>query len=162
MWYKDLELAELGQEYIRLPVSVAMVTKDHRALLWYASEPERTAATIEKFSPKDAKTFLEVHKTYARMAREIFFMEMYAPPLPFEEKKAILERSEEGRQYLQWQPYSINEVVSELFEHDAVRGMFAFLSALRGYEIDSKGLGMMIPAAIASGVNSSETTSLIE
>ena len=153
MWYKDLELAELGQEYIRLPVSVAMVTKDHRALLWYASEPERTAATIEKFSPKDAKTFLEVHKTYARMAREIFFMEMYAPPLPFEEKKAILERSEEGRQYLQWQPYSINEVVSELFEHDAVRGMFAFLSALRGYEIDSKGLEMMIPAAIASGVN---------
>ena len=31
--------------------------------------------------------------------------------------------------------------------------MFAFLSALRGYETDSKGLGMMIPAAIASGVN---------
>jgi hypothetical protein len=40
MWYKDLELAALGQEYIRLPVSVVMLTQDHKALLWYANAPE--------------------------------------------------------------------------------------------------------------------------
>ena len=46
MWYKDLGLAEMGQEYIRLPISVAMLTRDHRAIIWYGNEPEKTAASI--------------------------------------------------------------------------------------------------------------------
>ncbi|MDP6085973.1 MAG: NAD(P)/FAD-dependent oxidoreductase [Nitrospinota bacterium] len=153
MWYKDLEMAEMGQEYIRLPISVGMLTRDHRALVWYADEPEKTAASIGRFSGKDAETFLKVNKKYAKMAREIYFWEMYSPPIPFEEKKAILERSEEGRLYLEWQPYSILDVVKEFFENDTVRGMFAFLSVIRGFEVDSKGMGMVIPASIASGVN---------
>ncbi len=153
MWFRDLGLAELGQEYIRLPVSVAMLTRDHRAIIWYANEPEKTAASIGRFSPKDAKTFLEVNKQYAKMAREIFFLELYSPPMPFEKKKALLERSELGRLYLEWQPHTIDEVVSVLFEHDAVRGMISFLSVIRGYEADARGMGMVIPAAIASGVN---------
>jgi len=153
MWYRDLKLAEMGQEYIRLPVSVAMMTRDHRAILWYANEPERTAASIGRFSAKDAKAFLEVNKTYAGMAREIFAHEQYAPPLPFARKKALLERSLPGRQYLEWQPYSINDAFSRIFENDAVRGMFSFLSVIRGFETDSPGLGHIAAAAIASGVN---------
>jgi phytoene dehydrogenase-like protein len=153
MWYKDLELAEHGQEYIRLPVSVAMLTKDHKAILWYANEPEKTAASIGRFSPKDAKAFLEINKKYAGMARDIFGQELYAPPVPFAQKKALLEKSAAGRQYLEWQPYSINEAVCKMFEHDAVRGMVSILSVIRGFEVDSKGLGMIAPAAIASGVN---------
>ncbi len=153
MWYRDLGLADMGQEYIRLPVSVAMLTRDHRAIVWYANEPERTAASIGRFSAKDAKAFLEVNKKYANMAREIFARELYSPPVPFELKKAILERSEPGRQYLEWQPYSINDAFSRMFENDAVRGMCAFLSVIRGFETDSPGLGHIAAAAIASGVN---------
>lgn len=153
MWYRDLGLGELGQEYIRLPISVAMLTKDHRAILWYANEPEKTAASIGRFSSKDGRKFLEVSQEYREMAREIFGREMYWPPVPFEEKKKILEKSEAGRQYLKWQPYSINQAVNELFENDVVRGMVTFLSVIRGYETDSPGLGMITPAAIASGVN---------
>lgn len=153
MWYRDLGLAELGQEYIRLPISVAMLTRDHRAVLWYANDPEKTAASIGRFSAKDAKAFLEINKQYAGMARDVLFPEAYAPPVLFEKKKALLQRFAAGRQYLQWQPYSINDVVAQLFENDVVRGMVAFLSVIRGYETDSKGLGMVIPAAIAAGVN---------
>jgi len=153
MWYRDLGLAELGQEYIRLPVSVAMLTRDHRAIVWYANEPEKTAASLARFSQKDAKTFLDVNKKYAQMAREIFFLELYNAPVPFEKKKAILERSDLGRLYLEWQPCTIEEVVTRLFESDAVRGMVAFLSVIRGYEMDARGMGMVIPAALASGVN---------
>ena len=93
MWYKQLELAELGQEYIRLPISVAMLLRDHRAILWYANEPEKTAASIGRISAKDGKSFLEVNKKYANMAREIFALEQFSPPLPFEKKKAIFEKS---------------------------------------------------------------------
>ncbi len=153
MWYRDLELARFGQEYIRLPVSAAMLTRDHRAIVWYANEPEKTAASIGRFSARDAETFLAINRKYAQMAREIFFLELYSPPLPFEKKRALLERSELGRLYLEWQPYTIEEVVTKLFEHDAVRGMLVFLSVIRGYEMDARGMGMVIPAAIASGVN---------
>lgn len=153
MWFRDLGLAELGQEYIRLPISVAMLTRDHRALVWYASEPEKTAESIARFSTRDAATFLEVNRAYGKMARDVFFTEMYAPPVAWPRKKALLERFEAGRQYLRWQPNSVEESVSQLFEHEAVRAMIAFLSVIRGYEADSKGLGMLIPAAIAAGVN---------
>ena len=93
MWFKDLGLAELGQQYIRLPVSVALLTRDHKAVLWYSSEPEKTAASIGRFSSKDAKTYLETQKKFLSMARDIFLPEVYSPPVPFEKKKAILQRS---------------------------------------------------------------------
>ncbi|MBI2319546.1 MAG: NAD(P)/FAD-dependent oxidoreductase, partial [Betaproteobacteria bacterium] len=153
MWYKDLGLAELGQQYIRLPVSVALLTRDHKALIWYSTESEKTAASIARFSAKDAKTYLETQKKYLGMARDIFLPEVYSPPLDFEKKKAILERSEPGRQYLEWQQLSINEAACRLFENEVVRAMFTFVSVIRGYESDSKGLGMFIPAAVVAGVN---------
>ena len=152
VWYKQLQLAEHGQEYIRLPVSVAMLLRDNRAILWYADEPEKTAESIGQFSTKDAKSFLEAKKKYADMAKEIFAVEQYSPPVPFKKKKALLERSSVGRQYLKWQPYSIMEVFSEIFEHDVVRTMFTFLSIVRGYEVDSKDLGFIAAAALGSGV----------
>lgn len=150
MWYKDLGLGELGQEYIRFPITVAMLLRDHRAIVWH-NDPEKTAASIGRFSAKDGKTFLQVNRQYAQMAREIFALEQYAPPLPFEKKKAILQRSELGRLYLKYQPYSINDTISQLFENDTVRGMFAFLSVIRGFETDSKGMGHIAIASIGSG-----------
>lgn len=152
MWYKDLELAEHGQEYIHLRIAVAMLTKDHKAILWYGNDAEKTAASIGRFSAKDGKTFLALHKKYNAMNREIFMREFYAPPVPFEQKKKILERSALGRLYLEWQPYSINDFFAAHFENDTVRGMFSYLSVIRGFEVDSKGLGMIAAAAIGSGV----------
>ncbi len=152
MWYKDLKLGELGQEYIRLPVSVALLTRDHKALLWYADEPEKTAASLARFSAKDGKSFLEIQKKYSKMAKEVFGPEQYAPPVPFEKKKAILEKSKVGRQYLRWQALSINDAFGEFFENEVVRAMFVFLSVIRGYETDAPGLGFIAPASVASGV----------
>ena len=130
-----------------------MLTRDHKAILWYADEPQRTADSIGRFSKKDAKAFLEVNKKYGGLAKEIFAREQYSPPLPFEEKKAILEKSEEGRQYLEWQPLSINDAVCKIFENDVVRGMIGFLSVIRGFETDSPGLGFIPPTAVAAGVH---------
>ena len=152
-WYQDLEMDSMGQEYIRLPISVAMLTRDHKAILWYANEPERTAASIGRFSKKDEKAFLEANKKYAGLAGDVFAKEQYSPPVPFEEKKAILEKSEAGRQYLEWQSLSINDAVCKIFENDVVRGMICFLSVIRGFETDAPGLGFIVPAAIAAGVN---------
>jgi len=151
-WYRDLKLAEMGQEYIPLRIAVAMLTRDHRAILWYGKDAEKTAASIGRFSAKDGKTFLDLHKKYNQMARDVFFPEFYSPPVPWEKKKAILQKSKVGRDYLEWQPYSINDFFAHYFENDAVRGLFSFLSVIRGFETDSKGIGFIASAAIGSGV----------
>ena len=150
--YHDLKIGEMGQEYIRLRIGVAMLLRDHRAILWYGSEPEKTAASIGRFSAKDGKTFLEVHKKYGEMAREVFAKEFYSPPVPFEKKRAILQKSKVGRDYLEWQPHSINDFFAHHFENDTVRGLFSYLSVIRGFETDSKGMGMIAAAAIGSGM----------
>lgn len=62
MWYKDLELERMGQQYIRLPVSVAMILRDGRSAIWYNTEHDKTAASFGKFSARDARTFLDVQR----------------------------------------------------------------------------------------------------
>jgi phytoene dehydrogenase-like protein len=150
-WYKDLELSSLGQEYIQLPIGTAMLLRDHRAIVWHTGEVEKTAASIARISPKDARTFLDLNRKYRPVASDIFGYEMYSPPVPFEKKKALLEQSEAGRAYLEWQPHSCVDFVKAVFENDIIRGLFAFLSVIRGYEVDSKGTGMLMAAMIGSG-----------
>ncbi|MBI4454340.1 MAG: NAD(P)/FAD-dependent oxidoreductase [Acidobacteria bacterium] len=151
-WYRDLELAELGQEYILLPIGTAMLLRNHKAIVWHTAEIEKTAASIARISKKDAKTFLELNRKYKAMAEDIFFYEIYSPPVPFEKKKALLEQSKAGREYLEWQPYSCNDFLKEVFENDIIRGVFTFNSVIRGYEVDSKGTGMLMAAMIGSGM----------
>lgn len=150
-WYKDLELASYDQEYIPLPIGTSMLLRDHRAIVWHTGEVEKTAASIARISPKDAKTFLDLNRKYKPVANDIFGYEMYSPPVPFAKKKALLEKLEAGRAYLEWQPYSCIDFIKQAFENDIVRGLFTFLSVIRGYEVDTKGTGMLGAAMLGSG-----------
>lgn len=153
MWYRDLELEKMGQEYIRLPVSVAMLLRDGRSVIWYNTEHEKTAASFAKFSEKDARTFLDVQREYLEMGAKLFGPEVYNPPLPLEEKQALFERFGAGRKYLYWRPKSIAEAACELFESEEVRSILVFLSVIRGFEVDAPGFGHILPASIALGVS---------
>lgn len=151
-WYRDLKLAEMGQEYLHLPMAVAMLFRDGSSLIWY-TDVERTCASLERFSAKDVRTFREVNARYAAVHREVFLLEHYSPPVPFEPKRALLERSAVGRLYLEYQPHSIQEVVCGLFESAQIRALLTFMCVIQGYEVDAKGLGFVLPALIASGLN---------
>ena len=153
MWYKDLELERMGQQYIRLPVSVAMILRDGRSAIWYNTEHDKTAASFAKFSGRDGKTFLDVQREYAEMGSLVFAREIYHAPLPLEEKISLLEKSEAGRRYLKWRSMSIRQAVETLFESEEVRSIVTFLSVIRGFEMDEPGFGHVVPASIALGVN---------
>ena len=153
MWYKDLELERMGQQYIRLPVSVSLILRDGRSAIWYNTEHEKTAASFAKFSARDAKTFLEVQKEYAEMGSQVFAREVYHAPLPLAEKVALLEKSETGRRYLKWRSMSIRQAAETLFESEEVRSIVTFLSVIRGFEINEPGFGHVVPSSIALGVN---------
>lgn len=151
-WFRDLELDRFGVEYIVPPVGVAMVLPDDSSLIWHR-DAERTAASIARRSPRDSRTFLDWHRQYQELAEQVAVAEMYAPPVPWAEKAAMLSRFAAGRDYLRWAEYAPIDVIREAFEDDAVRAFLAFLVAMRGFEVDAPGFGFFVPTMIATGVN---------
>ncbi len=60
-WYRDLELDRMGQRYVQPDVGCCNLYSDGRAIVWH-KDPKVTAASIARFSERDAKTFLELNK----------------------------------------------------------------------------------------------------
>src|SRR5688500_11978930 len=56
-WYRDLELASYGQEYIRPEVAAALLFRDRTAICWHNGDLDKTLASFARFSQKDARTF---------------------------------------------------------------------------------------------------------
>ena len=52
-WYADLELERHGARYIEPELNVALLTSDGGVLEWW-TDIERTVASFEQFSAKDA------------------------------------------------------------------------------------------------------------
>ncbi|SRR5579884_437179 len=146
-WFKDLELADYGVEYIYPQVNNGMPLSDGRCLLVHA-DPDITRKSIARFSRKDADTYYEVYHKYQDMARAIWFTKDYSPPLPPDEEQDLLRRSKMGREFLAINQRSAYEVVHELFEAIPLRAFYLFLFSVRGYlpSPTVKGTGFAIVA----------------
>jgi len=153
-WFKDLDLASYGQEYIRPEVAVGMLFRDKTCLLWHNFDVEQTCASIARFSQKDAKTFREMHDRFTPVFKNILGPETFSPPMAADKKRTLLEKSEIGRAYYEYADRSINEVVKEIFEHDRVRALVSYLFLIRGNELQHPGQGYIVPVACAAGIAS--------
>jgi phytoene dehydrogenase-like protein len=73
---RDLELARQGLRMVPCDPALFVPFPDGRSLAWW-SEPERTLAEIERFSPRDAQTFAHVDRRLKALARYLqpFFLE---------------------------------------------------------------------------------------
>ena len=71
------------------------------------------------------------------MVKNIVFPETYAVPMAFEEKRPLLERTAEGREYLRYFDTTPEEFVLRHFDHPRVRAFIGFLGVMRGYELDA-------------------------
>ncbi|MBI2361552.1 MAG: NAD(P)/FAD-dependent oxidoreductase [Deltaproteobacteria bacterium] len=151
-WYKDLELEKFGIHYYRPDPGVAHHFLDGTYLGWFA-DVGRTAETIRQFSKKDAATFREIWARWQPVVRNIVFPETYSVPVPIGEKRLLLEKIPEGREYLRYFHTTPGQFVVAHFEHPRVRAFIGFLGVMRGYELDAPGTGYLIPAMIAWGVN---------
>ena len=110
-WYKDLELENFGIHYYRPDPGVVHHFLDKTYLGWF-SDVQKTVATIERFSKKDASSFMDIWTRWQPVVQKIVFTETYAVPLPFEEKKPLLEKTPEGREYLKYFDTTPEEFVS--------------------------------------------------
>ena len=151
-WWKDLAVGEFDVEYIRAEVGCGMLMASGRCVLLYA-DLEKTLRSIGEVSPRDARTWEEVHHRWRPVVRDVTEPMTYAPPIGWENLKSRVRGTRSGEEFLQFADKSPDEVVCELFENEAIRGFLLFLADLRGYHSFSKRLGWMIPHMIATGVN---------
>lgn len=151
-WWRDLAVGEFDVEYIRPEVGCGMLLEDDRCILLYA-DVERTKRSIGKISPRDAKTWEEVHRRWQSVVRDVTGPMAYSPPIGWERLKDLLRGSGPGREFLVFADRTPDEVVCGLFESDPLRAFLLFLADLRGYSRDSRRLGWIVPHMIATGVN---------
>lgn len=148
-WYADLELDRHGAKYIEPELNVAMILSDDRSLEWW-TDIERTVASFEKFSKKDAETLKRWQSDFVPIVRDILSWEAKSPPLPKGERRALLEKSAAGRRLLEVSALSPLEFVHQEFEHPAVKAGLLFFNGLREVDLRVKGFGHHIAALLAS------------
>lgn len=148
-WYADLELERHGAKYIEPELNVAMIMSDDRSLEWW-TDIERTVASFEKFSKKDAETLKRWQSDFVPIVRDILSWEAKSPPLPRNERRGLLERSAAGRRLLEVSALSPLEFVHREFEHPAVKAGLLFFNGLREVDLRVKGFGHHIAALLAS------------
>jgi phytoene dehydrogenase-like protein len=148
-WYADLELERHGARYIEPELNVALLTHDGRALEWW-TDVERTAASFEQFSRRDAETLRRWQHEFVPIVRDILVPESRSPPLPPEARRALLQASAAGRRLMEVSALSPLEFVDQEFEHPTVKAGLLFFNGLREVDLRTRGFGHHIAALLAS------------
>jgi phytoene dehydrogenase-like protein len=148
-WYRDLELERHGAVYLEPALNVALILRDGRALEWW-TDFDRTVESFAQFSHKDADTLQRWRDAFVPILDQILVPESQSPPLPPDQRKALLERSEQGRFLLEVSATSPLEFVQREFEHPTVQAGLLFFNGLREVDLRCPGFGHHIPALLAS------------
>ena len=148
-WYADLALERHGAHYIEPELNVALLTTDGGALEWW-TDIARTIASFEGFSRRDAQTLRRWHDDFVPIVAEILGPESRAPPLPPDERRALLARSGAGRRLLEVSALSPLQFVEQEFEHPTIKAGLLFFNGLREVDLRLPGFGHHIAALLAS------------
>src|SRR6185437_2934798 len=148
-WYGDLELEGHGARYIEPELNVALLTGDGRALEWWTG-PHKTIASFAAFSRRDADTLRRWHDEFVPIVRDILAPEGRSPPLPPQERRALLGRTSAGRRLLEVSALSPLQFVEQEFEHPTIKAGLLFFNGLREVDLRLPGFGHHIAALLAS------------
>ena len=94
-WYRDLELERRGAKYLEPELNVALVQRDGNVLEWW-TDFEKTAASFERFSAKDARAVRRWRDDFVPILEKIIGPEGRTPPIPAAERRALAGQ-EQGR-----------------------------------------------------------------
>ncbi len=109
---------------------------------------ERTAASIARFSEKDAATYRKAAPRFKEYVDLFIAPATYAPPHPAMEAMTKMQAHEIGREIQSLQPLSPRAIVEELFENEHVRTLFLYAATMWGLDYDQEGLGFLVPLYI--------------
>ncbi len=143
--YEDFQFEKKwGVKHIYPEVQSAMPLSDGRCLCLY-SDVDRTCASIEQFSKKDAKSYREMHARFDEMMREILGPQTYAPMEAAPIMAAKMDASELGRELSELGEKTPEEIVCELYEDEHVRTFMLYHSCHWGLDYRQSGVSYMVP-----------------
>ena len=148
-WYRELDLERHGARYLEPELNVALALREGSALCWW-TDFERTAQSFGQFSGRDAARLRYWRDAFQPILERILGPEARRPPLPAGERKALLERTAEGRLLLQTSALSPLEFVEREFENPVVRAGLLFFNGLREVDLRLRGFGHHIAMLLAS------------
>ena len=148
-WYETLELKRHGAVYCEPELNVALICRDGEVLEWWR-QFERTVGAFARFSEQDAATLQRWRDDFRPIVKKILLPEAQSPPLPPVERRALLERTKEGRLLLETSKLSPLEFVRREFKHPVVQAGLLFFNGLREVDLRQPGFGHHIPALLAS------------
>jgi phytoene dehydrogenase-like protein len=136
--------SKYGLHYLFPEVPMMSVFEDGRTLKLYR-DTEKSAASIARFSQKDAEAFRRVSAQAAAWLPMIQ-ASLYTPPMPVGAGNAMLDSSYEGRELWRVMQMSSHDHLCELFETEEVRMHFARVAGENLVSPDEKatGIGMYV------------------
>ncbi len=144
---KDLELTKYGFKWLTPDVQHATLYRDGTAILLHR-DPEKSAASISKFSQKDADSYAYLHRRFAVELAPLLRSFLFHPPLPPAEIVSRME-SDAGREILSFAKMSIFEAIETHFEHPKMRALF-FLFAHAITVENAPGTGIFLPSLFST------------
>jgi phytoene dehydrogenase-like protein len=139
-WYKDLDLERFGLRYFQADVQNLLPTSDGRCLCIHR-DYQTSVKKLERFAPRDAKTYAEVFPRWREMSQKYLLPEMYSSPMPEAEKFALWERTDLGRELVSLTRLTAKDVVTRTFEDPHVRALVLYYVAVKGWDWDDPGCG---------------------
>ncbi len=147
---RDLELERYGLRYLYPEVQHTFLFRDDSSICLYA-DAERTAASLARFSVRDAQRYLELHQQFGSGQMGTFLRQsLFMPPLDEEQLAERIEAVDPalGREYLRYRGMSLYEAVDEAFEHDRVRTAIKLHCHGSAYQ-DAPGTGHFVLRIVA-------------
>lgn len=143
--FQDLRLQEdYGLRFIRPEVVMSMPMADGRSISIYG-DPERTCASIAKFSPRDADAYRETYHLFRRFMDEFLAPATYVRAHPAFEAMVKMEQYELTRELRTYQEKSPQQIVDEIYENEHVRALMLYAACKWGLDYDLEGLGFLVP-----------------
>ena len=145
--YKDLDLESWGCRYVQPEPSVAILTRDGRAMTFYA-DIEKTARSIARFSPKDAERYREVMEDWYAIVNEALIPATYSLPLPMLDMVVSYQQSEIGEVVNEMAEETFIETLESAgFENELLNTALLYLGTMYGMDPEG-GLGFLLPLLV--------------
>ncbi|MDY6970814.1 MAG: NAD(P)/FAD-dependent oxidoreductase [Thermodesulfobacteriota bacterium] len=150
--YGDLGLEEYNLEHIYPSLQFAMPFRDGSCLCIY-TDVDKTVKSIQKFSKKDAEAYKEVFANSKRVMEEFIGPATYYPAEPALDAVAKMQKSEVGREVIEWGEKSALGFVNDTFENEKVKALMLSTICMWGLDPEEEGLGYLIPLYINRAAN---------
>jgi phytoene dehydrogenase-like protein len=148
---RDLELDRFGVRFHFPQVkTVILPNGDGDEPVVHYEDPERTAESLARFSPKDAQTYREMVPQWNDWYERFVLPELYHAPEPDEVIETKIAAAPGGADYLRARSMTPEAYLGSLFEHPRTLALLLWISGVSTYRSEKPGVSTMFMHAFLS------------